>query len=220
MTAYAVRAVPWARIVLAAGLVILLMELVRWNPWILWPLEGTAVGLLAGAAAWCVDEEAAAVVDGAPRGLAWRTAARAPGILLLAGVWAATVWHARASLFDHASVVLLQGLAALAAGTAWATSRRAAGAPMPGLAFAATVIPTATGWALVRPLAEQLPVFPYGTTTTGQATASLVGWTLLGVVSLGVTALELAEVRWWRGRGHDAASGRRARTQIGVGGRV
>ena len=81
MVRYAARAVPWVRISLAAALVALLMELVRWNPWVLWPLEGTAVGLLAGATAWCFDESAAVVVDVAPRGLAWRTAARTPAVL-------------------------------------------------------------------------------------------------------------------------------------------
>ena len=32
MTGYVARAVPWTRVALAAGLVVVLMELVRWNP--------------------------------------------------------------------------------------------------------------------------------------------------------------------------------------------
>src|SRR3954447_22397801 len=113
MTSYVVRAVPWTRVALAAGLVVVLMELVRWNPWVLWPLEGTAVGLLAGATAWCFDETSAAVVDSAPRGLAWRTTARAPGPLLLLATWTAVLLHAGApTTFDHGGQIWFQGLAA------------------------------------------------------------------------------------------------------------
>src|SRR4051812_49023426 len=68
MTSYVARAVPWTRVALAAGLVVVLMELVRWNPWVLWPLEGTAVGLLAGATAPCFAETSAARLASAPRG--------------------------------------------------------------------------------------------------------------------------------------------------------
>ena len=63
MLIYATRGVPWPRVTTAAALVVVLIELVRWNPWTLWPLEGTAVGLLSGATAWCFDETAAAVVE-------------------------------------------------------------------------------------------------------------------------------------------------------------
>src|ERR1700712_664133 len=102
MTGYAARAVPWTRVALAAGLVIVLMELVRWDPWVLWPLEGTAVGLLAGATAWGFGGTSAAVVDSAPRGLAWRTMARSPGPLLLVLTWTAVVLHAGAqTTFEH-----------------------------------------------------------------------------------------------------------------------
>src|SRR5215218_2945884 len=126
MLRYAARAVPWLRVSLAAGLVVLLMELVRWDPWVLWPLEGTAVGLLAGAAAWSFDESAAVVVDVAPRGLAWRTAARTPAVLVLAAVWCGVVAHAGdRALFGQSTEVLVQGLVGLAVGSAYATWRRA-----------------------------------------------------------------------------------------------
>src|ERR1700712_2266593 len=97
------------------------MELVRWNAWVLWPLEGTAVGLLAGATAWCFDEVAAAVADAAPRGPAWRAPARAPAVALLLAAWTAPVLHAGdRALFGHRDAVLVQGLAAMAGGAALA----------------------------------------------------------------------------------------------------
>src|SRR5215212_8846132 len=134
MLRYAIRAVPWVRIALAAVLVVLLMELVRWNPWVLWPLEGTAVGLLAGATAWCFDESAAVVVDVAPRSLAWRTAARAPAVLGLILVWSAVVWHAGdQALFGQSISILAEGLVAVAVGAGYAGWRRAWGEPRPGL---------------------------------------------------------------------------------------
>ncbi|MEZ5092848.1 hypothetical protein [Nocardioides sp.] len=218
MLLYLRWSVPWVRVAVAALLVATLIELVHRDAWLLWPLEGTAVALLAGAAAWCLDEQAGAVVDVTPRGLAWRTAARAPAPALLAGVWLVTVWHARDSLFGHAGAVLVQGLAALAAGTAWATSRRAAGNPMPGLALAATVIPAGAGWALVRPLPDQLPVFPYGTATPGQWATSLVAWSAVAAASLVVLALELAEARWWLRRRRPVTAGGPGRPDGGTTG--
>src|SRR3954447_3479789 len=125
MTSYVARAVPWTRVALAAGLVVVLMELVRWNPWVLWPLEGTAVGLLAGATAWCFDETSANVVDSAPRGLAWRTVARSPGPLLLAVTWTRVLLHAGAeSTFGHGGAMWFQGVAASLVGAASASWRR------------------------------------------------------------------------------------------------
>lgn len=205
MLSYATRAVPWTRVCLAAALVVLLVELVRWDPWTLWPLQGAAVGLLAGATAWCFDETAAIVVDTSPRGLGWRTAARAPGIALLALAWTGAVLHAGdAALFGHRYAVLGQGLAAMAGGAAYAGWRRARGESSPGLVFATAVVPMATVWALVRPLREQLEVFPYGTTPPEGWTQSTVGWSVVGVVGFVVLAAALAEAPWW------SVGGRRA----------
>ena len=38
---------------------------------------------------------------------------------------------------------------------------------MPGLLLAATVVPVTSAWAVVRPFAATLPVFPYGTSSAG-----------------------------------------------------
>ena len=201
MLRYAARAVPWTRIVLAASLVVLLMELVRWNPWVLWPLQGTAVGLLAGAAAWCFDEPAAVVVDVAPRSLAWRTVARTPAVLGLAAVWWGVVAHAGSSgLFDRSGRILVEGLVALAVGAAYAGWRRAWGEPAPGLLLASTVVPATAAWALVRPLQASLPVFPYGSDSAETWAASTVGWLVLGCLALLVLAAALCDSPWWSAR--------------------
>jgi hypothetical protein len=199
MVRYAVRAVPWTRVALAAGLVVVLMELVRWNPWVLWPLEGTAVGLLAGATAWCFDETAAAVVDASPRGLAWRTVARSPGPLLLVVTWTAVVVHAGGeATFGHGDEIWIQGFAASLAGAAYTSWRRSGGEALPGLRFATAIVPVTTAWALLRPFDAHLAVFPYATTSPGGWDRSATGWVALVVVAVVVLGVVLADVRWWK----------------------
>ena len=182
-----------------AGLVVALMELVRRWPWETWALQGLSVALLAGAAAWCFDEPAAAVVDAAPRSLAWRTAVRSAGPLLLLGAWLLAVRRASESLFGHAGEVALQGVVAALAATAWATWRRSAGDPDPGTRLAVVVVPATLGWVLVRPLEVTLPLFPYaaGGGDAGDWGTSLVLWAVVGVASAGLLAAALAELRWW-----------------------
>ena len=198
MLHHAARAVPWGRIALAAGLVVVLMELVRWNPWVLWPLQGTAVGLLAGAAAWCFDETAAAVADTSPRGLAWRAAARSPAVLLLILAWAFAVARlGNDATFGHLDAVRVQGLAAVAIGAAVACWRRAQGEASPGLLFAAVIVPVATVWALVRPLGDHLAVFPYGTTSSHGWHLSTIGWATAGVLAGLLLIAALTDAPWW-----------------------
>jgi hypothetical protein len=199
MAGYVARAVPWTRVALAAGLVAVLMELVRWDPWTLWPLEGTAVGLLAGATAWCFDETAAAVVDAAPRGLAWRTTARSPGPLILLVTWTAVVLHAGGeSMFGHGDQIWLQGVAASLAGAAYTSWRRSCGEASPGLRFATAVVPATTAWALLRPFDAHLAVFPYATTAAGGWDHSATAWVALTVAAVVVLGVVLADARWWR----------------------
>ncbi|GAA0905531.1 hypothetical protein [Virgisporangium aurantiacum] len=198
MLHHAARAVPWGRVALAAGLVVVLMELVRWNPWVLWPLEGAAVGLLAGAAAWCFDETAAAVVDTSPRGLAWRAGARSPAVLLLVLTWVFAVARGgNDATFGHLEAVLVQGLAAVATGAAVACWRRAQGDASPGLLFAAITVPVATVWALVRPLGDHLAVFPYGATSSHGWHISTVGWAAAGVLAALLLIAALTDAPWW-----------------------
>jgi len=197
MIRHAARAVPWTRVVVAAVLVLALMELVRRWPWSMWPLEGAAVGVLAGAAAWCLDEPSAAVVDAAPRGLAWRTVARGPAVLLLLAVWGTAVWWAGDSLFGQRWDVGLHGVVAVAAAMAWTSWRRAAGAARPGSILAVGVLPLATAWALVRPLEGTLPVFPYGPGAGAGWETSRAGWLVVGIGAVVLLVATLADGRWW-----------------------
>jgi hypothetical protein len=199
MVRYSAKAVPWLQTYLAGVLVAVLMELVRWNPWVLWPLEGVAVGLLAGATAWCFDEAAAAVVDTLPRGPAWRAAARAPALVLLIAIWTASTYHAGDdALFGHRNAVLVQGLAAMAGGAAFAARSRGRGDATPGLRIAMIVVPVSTSWALVRPVQRWVPIFPYGDSSPSTWDASTTGWVVLAVVATVVLARALTEVHWSR----------------------
>ena len=186
---------PWARLAAAALLVIILMDGVRRWPWSLWPLEGVAVGLLAAAVAWCLDEPAGAVVDAAPRPLWWRTVARSAGIAGLLGVWTVAVWSARHSLFDHPWDVWIQGLTCSAVGVAWATWRRSTGVRTPGIALGAGVVPVVALCALTPPLGGTIPVFPY---VGGDWTTSTTGWIGVGVAALVCVTVVLSDSRWWR----------------------
>jgi hypothetical protein len=159
------------------------------------------LGYAARAVPWTRIVLAAVVVDVAPRSLAWRTVARAPAVLGLAAVWCGVVAHAGdGGLFGRSGRVLVEGLVALAVGASYAGWRRAWGEPTPGLLLATTVVPATTVWALVRPLQESLPVFPYGSDSAEAWVASTVGWLLLGTVALLVLTAALCESPWWAAR--------------------
>ncbi|WP_217922388.1 hypothetical protein [Miltoncostaea oceani] len=188
MPRYVLRAVPW-RLVAACGLVIpCLMALTAAWPDVVWPLQGTAVGLLAAAAAWSMDEPAAAVVDSLPRGLAWRTAARSAAVVPLAVVWTASVVVAGDRLPDHAALFVLQGLAAILAGVAVATTRRAAGVATPGLVLAPAVLAVVAMLALVRPMPDRLPFFPLWEGEEAWARSATIWWSILAAAAVVLVA--------------------------------
>jgi hypothetical protein len=198
MLTVARHSLPWGRLAAAATLFGILLEAVRRWPWNVWPLEGIAVGLLAVAAAWCMDEPAGAVIDVVPRSLWWRTAARATGVMALTAVWSVAVWWSREGLFGHSWEVWSQGMVGATVGAVWATWRRSSGVRTPGVAFAAAVIPTAALWALVRPFAESFPVFPYASRGFGNWTTSTAVWLTVGAVALLALPLTLSDAQWWR----------------------
>jgi hypothetical protein len=203
---YAALAIPWTRVVPATGLVLVLMELVRRWPYTTWALQGAAVGLVAGATAWSLDEPAARIVDTSPRSLAWRTFARLPAIGLLVAAWVLAAVRSWESLGGHGSTVLLQGVAGVAVAGAWATWRRAGGVAMPGTIFAAGVIPAALVWGLTR-LSAWIPVFPYVAAHPNDWAASSRGWWVAGCLALVVLAAALADAHWGRPYGAPAACG-------------
>lgn len=187
MIRHAARAVPWAVIAAGVGLVWLLLLVVERWPYSTWPLQGTAVGVLAATAAWCFDEPAAAVVDTLPRHLGWRTAARGTGVLLVVVLWGLALWQTHAGYFGHAHDVAWQGVAAALLAVAVVTMRRSRGAATPARAVAAAVVSVALFVALVRPLEAQLPLFPF--TSAGDWGTSRALWTSAGVAALTMLAL-------------------------------
>ena len=200
MLGYAGRALPWARLGVVSVLIVVLMEVVHRWPWTMWPLQGVAVGLLAAGAGWCFDDTAAAVVDTAPRRLAWRTAVRSSGLVLLLVSWVGAVWWSRESLFGHPWAVAGQGVAAVIAAAAYATWRRSGGDPEPGRTIAFTAVPTATFWALLKPLDESVAVFPYADAGSGLGSweGSVALWSIVAGVALIILAAALTDGRWAR----------------------
>lgn len=189
MWRYSRAALPWTLVGVCAVILLALMALVEYQPLVLWPLQGTAVGVVAAATAWCLDEPAAGVVDPTPHTMAWRTTARLPGILTVLAAWSAGAWWARDSLLDHPWTVFVQGPAASALAACWVIRARFAGQSTPGGRFALAVIPLATAWALVRPFDSRLPVFPY---VWSNWSAALWMWSLAGLASAAAAVLLLA----------------------------
>lgn len=153
-------AVPWGLLAGTVGLVAALLAAVAHWPATVWPLHGTAIGLIAGVSAWATDERCAAIVDVAPRPLWWRSLVRATAPALLIAVWTAAHLGAHTRLPDHLDLLVLQGIVAATLGFAAATARRAVGTAEPGHRLAAVVVPVAIGLALARPASDRLPLFP------------------------------------------------------------
>jgi hypothetical protein len=190
MIRYAARAVPWPLVLASCMLTAALMAMVAAWPRTMWPLQGTAIGLIAGTAAWSLDETAAAVVDTLPRSLRWRTAARAIAVVPLALTWVGCVLVPGSRLPPHTGLFLLQGIAALLFALAFVTWRRARGEAVPGTRFASIVIPVAAMLALMRPLPDRLALFPAW--PGEQWTLSLAIWGTLAVGSAALLAMTLS----------------------------
>ena len=157
---HAARALPWPLLAAAAVLLYGLLRAVQEWPYAVWPVEGLAVGFLAGMAAFAYDEPAAAVVDTLPRGLAWRTAARSLGVALLLGWWLLVVALTRDTYLRPRHGDRLagsRGTVAVVATTAHLRSRGAAG---PATLVGTAVVGGAMFLALAQPLQNRLPIFP------------------------------------------------------------
>ncbi|MPZ74625.1 MAG: hypothetical protein GEU74_15630 [Nitriliruptorales bacterium] len=194
MIHHAARAVPWLLVAASGAVIVGAMLVVGHWPYTMWPLQGCAVGLLAGTAAWCFDEPAAAIADTAPRHLAWRTAARSLGLLALVATWTLAVLLSRGGLFGHALDVWLQGAAAVMAATAYVTWRRAAGHESPGRRASAVVVPFAAFWALARPASEVLPLLPYSEAAPWDDSRLL--WVIVATVASATLSHSLGDAQW------------------------
>ncbi|MGZ8689806.1 MAG: hypothetical protein ACXWXJ_03295 [Aeromicrobium sp.] len=190
MIRHARRALPWSILTIGVAVFSALLAVVERWPYTMWPLQGAAVGLLAGTAAWCFEEPSAAVVDTMPRSLRWRTIARSAGIVGLLLVWCAAVALTSAGYFGHARDIAWQGLTAALATTSYVTWRRSQGVATPARGISAAVISLALFLALARPLAEWAPIFPY--TADGDWQSSRVIWTVLAAVSLAALAVTMS----------------------------
>jgi hypothetical protein len=158
---YTVRTTPWTMLVVGCGVVAGLVTIVAHRPGSMWPLQGTAVGVIAGVVAWSMDERTAPIVDTLPRPHWWRTVARALVVVpALLGLWVACLAAFRDRLPDHFGLFVVHGVVATVLALAVTVWRRSRGAAEPGAAFATYVIPAATALALIRPVARWLPVFP------------------------------------------------------------
>lgn len=186
MTRYALAAVPWRLALTGTAVLAGLLALVGQWPYVLWPLQGTAVGLVAGVVAWSLDERAAAIVDTLPRALWWRTAARSVTVPLVLAAWVGGLVAVRHRLPDHLGLFVLQGVAAALLAAAVCSWRRAAGTAEPGRVFAAYVVPAAAAVALARPVADHLPVFPVWPpdpwVASGVLWAAVAGLSALGLL--------------------------------------
>jgi hypothetical protein len=193
MTRYARLGAPWRRVLGLCAAATGLMAAVAVRPGSLWPLQGLTVGLIAAGTAWCVDEQAAAVVDTLPRSLRWRTTARALVASPLAITWVLCTLIWRRELPPHQGVLVLQGIAAMAAAVAYGACRRAHGAATPGGGFAVTAV-TACVAVTLAPLGRaESALFPAwsvgGWQTCGVIwTAMLSGSTLVLCITLRHTA--------------------------------
>ena len=145
-----------AGVVAAAALVVA----AAWRPAVLWPLHGAGVALVLGVSAWCADEPLAPLVDVAPRATPWAVRLRTSGPVLLVAAWAATHVARRSALPPHLALLIGEGAVAALLGHAWASHRRALGEGAAGSLAAMTVVPVLLAVALVRPLADHVPVFP------------------------------------------------------------
>lgn len=166
---YGSTATPWGLVTITGAVIVALLVLVSRWPDVVWPLHGSAIGLIAGVSAWSIDERCASVVDVTPRPMWWRTIARTPTSLLLVGAWTATHLAVRDRLPDHLGVLVLQGASAATCGFAIATWHRTRGRSEPGQRIAVFVCPVAVALALVRPWNNHAPHSRSGLTRTGHA---------------------------------------------------
>jgi hypothetical protein len=189
MIRYAVRASPWVLLVLGCAAISGFLALVAVRPSVLWPLQGASVGVIAAIVAWSMDERCASIVDTLPRGLRWRTTARALAVIpAVLAVWIGCLVTIRPRIPDHPWLFTGQGVAIAGATLAVTVARRAAGTAEPGGPLAAAVMPLAAAVALARPLARWVAVFPIWPADNWRS--SNIFWLALGV------AVPLALLGW------------------------
>jgi hypothetical protein len=165
---------PWGAVTGACllGAVILGAAITQPGTDLAWHLLRLALTALAAAAAFVLDEAAAAAVDATPRSPGRRTAQRLPGTLV-----PGTVWLAGIAVLEHrdqttpAVGLLLEGVGALSFAVAVAACLRRAGWATPGETASTAVAVVLVALMAFDPLPGTVPVFP--TVTHWQASGLL-----------------------------------------------
>ena len=191
MLRYALRVLPRPEMYAGCVAVAALLALVDFRPWLLWQLAGVAVATAGAVTAYLFDEPAAAIVDTLPRPRWWRTTAR-----LLPAAVLAVGWLVGASMVDadevaRNDVLRWQGFGAILAAAAAATVLRRRGQPTPGHIVASAMLLVLTYFALMNPIDDELPLFPFG--AAGEWNASRWLWTgiaAFAAVALAATCIE------------------------------
>lgn len=187
---YIRAATPWAILGSTVALLVGLLVIVACWPYSMWPLHGGAVGLIAGASAWAVDEECASVVDVTPRPLWWRSACRVVTPVVLSATWVGCHLAARRRLPDHLNLFLLEGVTAAALGFAGGTLLRSWGRAEPGQWIASLACPLTLAVALARPATGLAPVFPIWPSENWARSAAI--WSSAAAVSVVLVVVALS----------------------------
>ncbi|HWH30454.1 MAG TPA: hypothetical protein VNU26_16140 [Mycobacteriales bacterium] len=194
------RAAPWGAVLGGTTAGALLLLVAAGAPRAGAAFVPLALALLAGAAAFVLDEPAAAAVDAAPRSLRSRTAVRAVVALvpfavgsfglLVAGQHAAHVWL-------PGTVALLAGCVLVAVAVSTALRRRL---PAPGESAAAAVGLSIVALATFEPLSRWVSVMPTSSDAAWGRTAAV--WSVVAVVCGGVAAAATRDplAARWSGR--------------------
>ena len=180
------QAVPWGSVLVGSAAGTLLLLVVAGATPAGTALLPLAVALLAGAAAFVLDEPAAAAVDATPTSLRARTAGRAPVALvpLGCGALALTVAGQRSAAVSIGGTVLVLAGCLLAGVAVSSGLRRRVAAP--GETAAAVVGLTLIAATLFEPLSRWVVVLPLSPHAPWGPTAAL--WCAISIGSLAVLA--------------------------------
>jgi hypothetical protein len=178
-----VRAVSWPAVLAGSALTVLLTLLSLAVPSSFPAASWVALAGVAGAAAFVLDDGAAAVVDATPYPLRRRTVARSTATVLPLAVWTGCVLLLDARYPETPSwLALLAGAASMAAGVAAAAVARRAGWAEPGELVSLSLGGLLIGAALLPPAIRE--VTPYD-----PRPAAATWWTVLaGLAAVTLTA--------------------------------
>ena len=198
MLVHARYAVAWPQLGVTLVLAVLALEEAGRDPWRMWPLQGIAVALLLAAVAWCLDEPVPELARTTPRQPRWGLQGRALGLVPAVLAWITALHLVGGAVFGHRGDVLAQGLATVTAGLGGILLARAVGADRPARWCIGVVVPLLLALALVNPVPEWVPAFPYG--PEGPWGMSRTLWALVAGVGVLALGLGLAEAPWWATR--------------------